>query len=185
MHVVSDGVTEESLRELLSEGVEFGPRGVGSDLRQYRRPDGSVVNVRADGRVRAQIDQMMASKGLELVPYMVNGEVVRSDSIEDIRARALGQALYEDGALEERCFQPGKISDGLQQFIDTHPGVRARKGPGPFLVALMPDGSAVELDHDGTVIADDGEPSNSAFSAFVDGTDWDAISDSLGPDEDD
>jgi hypothetical protein len=65
------------------------------------------------------------------------------------------EALYEEGAVEDRCFQPSKVQAGLQQFIDAHPGVRVGMGPGPFLVAIMPDGSAVAVDQDGTVVAED------------------------------
>lgn len=71
------------------------------------------------------------------------------------RAQALGRVLYEDGALEDKCFQPSKVPAGLQHFIDAHPGVRVGMGPGPFLVAIMPNGTAMAVDQDGTVVAED------------------------------
>lgn len=58
---------------------------------------------------------------------------------------------------EEQCFSGGVISDGLQQFIDAHPGVRVGQGTGRFLVALLPDGTVYSLDKDGTVVSSEEE----------------------------
>jgi hypothetical protein len=73
---------------------------------------------------------------------------------EENRARALGRVLYEQGALEGEVLSA--ITPGLQQFIDTHPGVRVGNGP-EGLVALMPDGTVYALDEDGTVLSEDVE----------------------------
>jgi hypothetical protein len=69
------------------------------------------------------------------------------------RRLAFGRALYEEGALAETKLD--SVPPGLQQFIDSHPGVRFGFGPGPFLVALLPDGQAMMVDSDGTVVAED------------------------------
>lgn len=84
----------------------------------------------------------------------VNGRMVPASALGVAMVDAL-EALYEEGAVEDKCFQPSKVQAGLQQFIDAHPGVRVGMGPGPFLVAIMPDGSAVAVDQDGTVVAED------------------------------
>jgi len=73
---------------------------------------------------------------------------------EENRARALGRILYEQGALEGEVVSP--ITPGLQEFIDTHPGVRVGKGSEEF-VALMPDGTVYALDEDGKVLPEDVE----------------------------
>lgn len=102
------------------------------------------------------------------------------------RAQALGRALYEllqegDELLGgDDLLQEVASSDGLKQFIDTHPGVRVGMGTGPFLVALMPDGTVMAVDQDGTVFSED----NPAIRTFDPSDfDWDAISDAIGPDE--
>jgi hypothetical protein len=139
--------------------------GVGTPLLSGSRDPGAfATKVRMDSETRKLFEANLRERGLELVPYMVNGEVVRSDSKEEIqgrveegltRAQALGRAFYEDGVLEDKCFQPDKVSPGLQQFIDAHPGVQVGVGLGPFFVALMPDGSAMAVDQDGTVVVED------------------------------
>jgi hypothetical protein len=84
----------------------------------------------------------------------VNGRMSPASALGVAMVDAL-EALYEEGAVEDKCFKPSKVQAGLQQFIDAHPGVRVGMGPGPFLVAIMPDGSAVAVDQDGTVVAED------------------------------
>ena len=186
--LVEDGITHSGLTAL-RDGYEpcF---GVGAPLlNDPRDPEASAFKVmKMTPELRGKVDRAMAARGLELVPYVVAGKVVREDSWDEIRARslggmsraqALGASIYEGGALEGKC--PHPVTPGLKQFIDAHPGVRVAKGEGPFYVALMPNGEALEVDHDGTVVVeDDGEDSK---SSFVEDTDWDAISDALGPDD--
>ena len=71
---------------------------------------------------------------------------------ERTRAQMIGQILYEEGVLEDLSSRED-VHPGMQEFIELHPGVRFGFGPGPFLVALMPDGTAMAVDQDGTVIA--------------------------------
>jgi hypothetical protein len=70
------------------------------------------------------------------------------------RSQAWGRALYESGALEETCFQREQLSEGIKQFISEHPGVRLGLGSSCY-VALMPDGVALALTPDGTVIPEE------------------------------
>lgn len=131
-----------------------------------RDPEASAFKVmKMTPELRGKVDRAMAARGLELVPYVVAGKVIRGDSWEEIRARslggmsraqALGASIYEGGALEGKC--PHPVTPGLKQFIDAHPGVRVAKGEGPFYVALMPNGEALEVDHDGTVVVEDPAP---------------------------
>lgn len=69
------------------------------------------------------------------------------------RAQALGRALYEEGALEGKYLQGDSIPAELRGFVDAHPGVLVRKGPGSFFVALMPDGSVMAINQKGEVVS--------------------------------
>jgi len=86
------------------------------------------------------------------------GEQTTMEEDEMSRAQALGQALYEDGVLEDQCLQREGLSSGLKQFIDSHPGVRVALGQGSLYVALMPDGTVFAVDKDGAVIAEEDLP---------------------------
>lgn len=70
---------------------------------------------------------------------------------EESRAQALGRILYEDEELEEHCFSAGTLTDGMSEFISSHPGVRLALGC-PYFIALMPDGTVYAVDKDGTVV---------------------------------
>ena len=72
--------------------------GVGGSLIQGSRdPEAFAMKVRIDS----------GPHGDSLIPYVVNGEVVRSDSIEEIRARALAgmPVPQDDGEDSKRAYR--------------------------------------------------------------------------------
>jgi|WetSurMetagenome_2_1015567.scaffolds.fasta_scaffold31626_2 hypothetical protein len=163
-HYLHEGLTEEAFKAFMrdrsptpmledglscskvlvrTDGYKPSPvvYGVGRSLRNSQRdPKAFAMKVRLDSGPYEEGTLVTPKEGSKLMtlPWF-NGP----------------RGPFEQAAFEDLCFHGSPLTPGMKEFIESNPGVRVGLGSGQFFVAVMPDGSVLSVDRDGTVVVEE------------------------------